>query len=358
MNEKEQTILQQIRTNPYITQQDLAERLKLSRSAVAGYISSLTKSGDIVGRAYVLNEDKKILCIGGANVDRKAKVEQDFQWKDSNPIHVSESVGGVARNIAENLSRLHVLTSLFTVTGFDQDSEKIWLSSSMIDRSASLQISGERTGTYTAVLNRENEMMFALADMDIYDSVSIDDLKKMKSHIRTADMLVVDTNFPKSVLQDIFDNVDNNQTLVVVPVSAKKINRLPDDLSNVDYMILNKGELEAITEKYSLQTSKNTHQKMSKLQKHGVKNVIVTHGKKGVDYLTSIGEFQSVEALPTTIKDVTGAGDAFAAGVLYAIHNDLSLADACKYGVRLAKITLETDESVAKKLDESIFSLE
>jgi len=358
MNEKERIILQLVRNNPYITQQDLAERLELSRSAVAGYISSLTKSGDIIGRAYILNKDKQILCIGGANVDRKAKVEQEFQWKDSNPVCVSESVGGVARNIAENLSRLDVLTSLFTVTGYDQDNEKIWLSSSMIDRSASLQINGERTGTYTAVLDSDNEMMFALADMDIYDSISIDDMNKVKSHIRTSDMLIVDTNFPKNVLQEIFHNKGKNQILAVVPVSAQKINRLPDVLSNVDFMILNKDELDAITKKNSLDISLNTEQKMTDLQKQGVKNVIVTQGKQGVFYLTASGEHGAVKALPATIKDVTGAGDAFASGVFYAIYNDLSLEDACKYGVRLAKFTLETEDSVAKNLDDTIFNLE
>ncbi|WP_233435283.1 winged helix-turn-helix transcriptional regulator [Cytobacillus kochii] len=43
MNEKEQQILNSIKDNPYISQSELADSLSISRSTVAGYISSLTK---------------------------------------------------------------------------------------------------------------------------------------------------------------------------------------------------------------------------------------------------------------------------------------------------------------------------
>ncbi|WP_280768701.1 carbohydrate kinase [Salipaludibacillus daqingensis] len=356
MNAKEQMIYELIRNNPYITQLELSERLNISRSAIAGYISSLTRSGDIVGRAYVLNEGKKILCVGGANIDRKAKLDQDFKWRDSNPVYVTESVGGVARNVAENLSRLHVSTSLFTATGYDQESEKMWLGSSMIDRSASLQKHGERTGSYTAVLDAENEMMFALADMDIYDSITLDDLNKVASHIRTASILILDTNFPENVLQEIIQNKRKEQLLAVVPVSAKKINRLPENLSNVDYLILNNDELDALVERFSINSALDVKEKMLELKKHGVKNIIVTLGKKGVYYVTKVEE-GFIEAVPAKVKDVTGAGDAFAAGFFYATFHEKTVLEACKHGLCLAKFTLETNDSVAKNLDETVFDL-
>ncbi len=70
--DKEQQILQHIRLNPFITQQELAGKIGISRSAVAGYIAALTKRGEIKGRAYILREDALVTCIGGANLDRKA----------------------------------------------------------------------------------------------------------------------------------------------------------------------------------------------------------------------------------------------------------------------------------------------
>ena len=47
-----------------------------------------------------------IICIGGANVDRKLYAKHEIANGTSNPVKSSRTVGGVARNIAENLGRL------------------------------------------------------------------------------------------------------------------------------------------------------------------------------------------------------------------------------------------------------------
>ena len=47
-----------------------------------------------------------LFCIGAANVDRKFYVHKDLVAETSNPVTSTRSIGGVARNIAENLGRL------------------------------------------------------------------------------------------------------------------------------------------------------------------------------------------------------------------------------------------------------------
>jgi pseudouridine kinase len=48
----------------------------------------------------------KVIVIGGANVDIKGRSSGAFIGGTSNPGDVMVSVGGVGRNIAENLARL------------------------------------------------------------------------------------------------------------------------------------------------------------------------------------------------------------------------------------------------------------
>ncbi|EEO9618315.1 winged helix-turn-helix transcriptional regulator, partial [Listeria monocytogenes] len=86
MNEKEEIIFNSIRKNPYISQQELADILDLSRPTVANLISGLIKKGRILGKAYILNEAKQIVCIGGANVDRKFYIKDKAQLATSNPV--------------------------------------------------------------------------------------------------------------------------------------------------------------------------------------------------------------------------------------------------------------------------------
>lgn len=65
-----------IKDNPFISQRELAEAIGLSRPSVANIISGLIQKEYVMGKAYVLNEDYPIVCIGAANVDRKFYVHK------------------------------------------------------------------------------------------------------------------------------------------------------------------------------------------------------------------------------------------------------------------------------------------
>lgn len=103
LNEKEKKILEIIRENPFITQQELADDIKLSRSATANLISGLVKKDYLLGKAYVLTEGEAIICIDGANVDRRYLIKDTLIQETSNNVHSRKNAGGVVRKIAENL---------------------------------------------------------------------------------------------------------------------------------------------------------------------------------------------------------------------------------------------------------------
>ena len=94
MNEKERLILKLIQDDPFISQNELAEKLNLSRPAVANYISSLMKKGEIIGRAYVLREDDSVVCIGGANDDSENHVKRTLTNGYIEPGYLLQSDGG------------------------------------------------------------------------------------------------------------------------------------------------------------------------------------------------------------------------------------------------------------------------
>src|SRR5689334_4028315 len=116
---KKQQLYEAIRANPFISQQELANLLGLSRSAVAGYIAGLIRERKLLGRAYVLPDRRPIVCVGAANLDRKLRSCAALALHTSNPASQSESFGGVARNIAENLARLGSTVALLTAIGAD-----------------------------------------------------------------------------------------------------------------------------------------------------------------------------------------------------------------------------------------------
>lgn len=349
--DKEMQILQHIRHNPFISQQELADLMGISRSAVAGYIAQLTKRGEIKGRAYVLREEGQIACIGGANLDRKARGKQRVRLHSSNPVTIMESCGGVARNIAENLGRLGCKTSLFTSIGEDKEGEWILQETKKhgVDISQVWRLPTQRTGTYTALLDIDGEMIVSLANMDIYDALTPEMFAEKWSHIAAAQAIFLDTNVPADCLAYIIERCRAESIpLFVDPVSSAKAKKLPQQLDGVEAILPNREEAELLAG-VSIGSIEECAEACRKIRERGVKHVVVTMGEQGIYYQTE-GISEHFAPYPTDVVDVTGAGDAFASGLLYGIVSGESFEMACRLGLAASALTLQTDQSVSPLL--------
>ncbi|WP_067725855.1 PfkB family carbohydrate kinase [Oceanobacillus damuensis] len=356
---KENQILHHIKINPFITQQELAAKVGLSRPAVANYIANLTRLGEIKGRAYVLKEESSIVCIGGANTDRKASSYQKVQLHSSNPVKITETCGGVARNFAENLSRLGHNTTLMTCVGNDREGE--WLLGETkkqgVDVSQVWILETKRTGTYTALLDVNGEMVVSMADMNIYDNITIEMIEEKWSYIVASQAIFLDTNIPEDCIHFIIQRCkDENIPLYINPVSSTKAKRLPTDLDGVELLILNQEEAQMMIGS-TINSADEFKMACEKLQKQGVNKVIIMMPNHGV-YYASQEESGHFPPLQTDIVDETGADDAFASCAIYGIMNGDSLSRACQLGLAGYSLTQQTERSVSTELrPEKIYTL-
>ena len=114
MTDREQEILEIIKENPMVSQQELADILNITRSSVAVHITNLMKKGYIKGKGYIISKSNFVTIIGGSNIDIQGAPNNDVVMFDSNPGKVDISLGGVGRNICENISKLGVNTKLLS----------------------------------------------------------------------------------------------------------------------------------------------------------------------------------------------------------------------------------------------------
>lgn len=357
MNEKETRIVELIRRDPFISQQDLADSLNVSRSAVAGYISSLSRQGIIKGRAYVMNEGPGIFIIGGANVDRKITLTKGVTMGDSNPASTENARGGVARNIAENLLNMGMNPRLFTILGQDQDGE--YLRNHAVDRGLDLSLAltniSESTGSYTAILDDRHDLILAAADMAIYDTVTPDDVTKAFRKAGKCEWIAADTNFSLETMQELLRQTANLEgtKLAVIPVSAQKLDRIPHQPDQIDLLILNHLEAKSLVKSWTGYDEDGTDELLRHLTDAGVNQVIITQGEKGVTLMNRGGSLKHINAPAADVVDVTGAGDAFSSGVLYGLSNGRILEEAVTIGLYAAKATLESTDTVTSKITEA-----
>ncbi|WP_223594577.1 carbohydrate kinase [Neobacillus bataviensis] len=352
MTEKEQTILDLIRKNPYVSQQELAQILGLSRPSIANIISGLIKKGNILGRAYILNESQHVICIGGANIDRKFHVKEKAQLGTSNPIYATQNAGGVARNIAENLGRLGLEVSLISTSGADKDWSIIEEASSLyMNLETVTQFPEKSTGSYTAVLDSTGELIIALADMEVYEAITPDLLLKHDVILSRSKCIMVDLNCPKETVQFLCHFAKSHDIpIVLIPVSSPKMNRLPDDLDGVTWLITNRDESESYFH-MEINNEEDWKNAVGKWLSLGIANVVITNGKKGsmIGNKTE-GIFQVPSIETKEIVDVTGAGDAFSSAVIYSWLEGKSLIEIAKAGSINASKTLQSSYTVRQDL--------
>jgi pseudouridine kinase len=349
---KKQQLLELIRANPFISQQELATSLGLSRSAVAGYIAGLIRERKLLGRAYVLPDRRPVTCIGAANLDRKLRSLAGIALRTSNPASQSESFGGVARNIAENLARLGTAVALLTATGKDSSGAALLAHAQSlgIDTGGTLQLADVASGTYTAVLDQDGEMVVALADMALYDRLDPAFVDSRQAQIAASALVVADLNLPLETVDAVIAQARRLETpLVLVAVSEPKMARLPRDLSGVRLLILNRGELAARVGR-ELSSETELDAAVLEVRAQGARELIVTRGAEGVLY-TRGSAIVRLYAHGADVVDVTGAGDAFAAAVCWSLMQDgEDLELACRRGLKLSALTLGVAETVHPRL--------
>lgn len=360
MNDKEAAIVMLLRKNPFLTQQEMADQLNMSRPALANIISGLTKRGVITGRAYILSEDNEVVCIGGANVDRKFHLKDTAQLGTSNPTASSVAVGGVARNIADNLGRLDHSIRLLTVAGNDADWQFIEQESApYMDVTAVGLLAGESTGSYSAVLGPDGELVIAMANMDVYEALSAEYIESNDRLIANAALAVMDLNCPKETVEYVKSRAQVHGTgLVIVPVSSPKMARMPDNLEGVTWFICNQDEAETYTGQ-SIQSDEDWQLAVQKLFEAGAENVVVTAGAKGVMAGKRGGEVKRYGALSgVVVEDVTGAGDAFVSGILHGHLEGMTTDEAIRCGLVNAAKTLESSYTVRPELSKAQLTIE
>ncbi len=145
----------------------------------------------------MITEDSPgVVVVGAASVDVKGKACAALLAATSNPGEIRTSVGGVARNVAENLGRLGVETTLLSAVGDDDRASLI------LERTARGGVSVDRvlrspdrqSGAYLAVLDSDGGLSISIDDMGIVELVTSQYIRANRDLFQEADMVFVDAN--------------------------------------------------------------------------------------------------------------------------------------------------------------------
>ena len=290
-----------------------------------------------------------VAAIGAANIDLLGFTEKPLQMRDSNPGRIESCLGGVARNISENLVRLGVSTSLITATGDDAGGAQIRESCRQmgIDVSHSLQVEGHPSSTYMAMMDEKGDMALALSDMRILDQLNVAHLETCRSLLETANALVIDAGLTTQVMAWLVSQWPEKR-LYLDPVSIGKCRRM-EQLTGQFYCIkmnrLEAGYLAGIT----IGNEADLKEAAGRIMRRGVQKLFITLGDQGVYFADAAGQGM-VPAVPLQPVNATGAGDAFTAAVVYGDLQGWSMEATARFAVGASAVALLSRHTVSESM--------
>jgi pseudouridine kinase len=283
-----------------------------------------------------------IACIGGAHLDRHGTLDAPLILGTSNPGAFRTDFGGVARNVAANLTALGCRVLLCSRVGADDAGRQVLsqpLDTSLITVSDQLP-----TATYTAILEPSGELVLGVADMAVYDELTPAVLAPTFDRLRDATFWFLDANLPLATIGWLLDTAGPIPTAVDA-VSVAKSQRLAALLPRIPYLFCNVAQAGALL----ADPPATALDAANRLRRAGVRAGIVSAGAAGVAVYDRTA-IRTLSALPAQPVDVTGAGDGLAAGVLYGLSRGLDLLAAARLGLAAAAITIESSNSTAAHL--------
>jgi pseudouridine kinase len=362
---REREIVDLLRAEPLLDAAAVAERIGSTRAAVSVHLSNLTRKGIVLGRGYLLRaETGSVLVVGGAVLDTKVRTAVPPVLGTSNPGTASATVGGVGRNIAENLARLGRPTVLVAAVGDDPAGDTVVQRTSAAGvECRHVVLSPHPTGTYAAVLDERGDLHIAVADMRATDELAVADLAVVPSLLGGADALVVDANLDATVIRWLLSAAqDAGVRSVFEPVSVAKATAAApvlDGSVRVHTITPNVDELAALVGHPVDDTMDAVRTAADELHDRGVVHVWVRRGTRGS--LLSMATPSDADgphgsravlvgAPEVEVADVTGAGDSMTAGYVHALLDGSDVVEAARYGQVLAALTCASADTVRADL--------
>jgi pseudouridine kinase len=247
---------------------------------------------------------------GGCHLDRHLYLQGEAVPGRTNPASQRIGIGGVAANIARHLAARGGQAHFTGVQPADEISALgTRLRAAGVDPNL-IPLEGEVPG-YTAIVAADGELVVGAASMALYDEVTPDMVLK---GIIGDGPLVIDANFPESVLQAICQAQPQTRPVFAAATSVAKVGRLAGCLARLDALVLNRSEAAVLA---------------GEAQVAGMACALAARLRPGGAVLVSDGGNQAALARgddcvtasppPLDLVRANGAGDAMAAALFWGL---------------------------------------
>lgn len=306
-------------------------------------------------------ENPYVVVVGATNVDIMITANEDFNSEQPLSGKVEMTLGGVGRNIALNLAKLGIPTTLITVMGNDAYAEEVKEEASQngIDLSHIVREEGT-SDSFVSIMDAEEEEEMAIDSTTFIQKLTPEKLKEKSTVINQAKLCIVDGNLSNESLE-FLTSEEITTPIYLDPGAEDKAEKVKPLLNRFYALKPNKDEAEIWSEQ-EINSVEDAENVCEELYQTGNEHVFLTLDDGDIVYRGDNGQshIQSKKVEPV---HTIGGGDAFMAGLVYGIFHELDVDESIKDGIAASSLTIQHEEIVrsdlsAEKVKDMIEELE
>lgn len=302
-----------------------------------------------------------IVVFGAVFVDIKGYPLTTYIPGGRNAGRVEQVHGGVSRNVVEDIANVELRPTFVSLV--DDDG----IGAGVIDKLRNHKVNVDYMqsvpngmGTWLAVFDHTGEVQAAISKRpDLSPVLELLD-EKGDEIFENADSIAIEIDMDKDIVKKIFTLAKKHGKKVYAVVSNMSIAAdRRDFIKESDCFVCNRQEAGILfTDNYDDKTIDEMKQILiRKVISAQIPCMIVTLGDMGAVYATSDGQCGYCPARKVLVKDTTGAGDAFFAGVTIGLTYGKSLDESCDIGAQLAASVIGSLENVCPRFLPTEFGL-
>ena len=294
-----------------------------------------------------------IVVIGATFVDIKGFPEDNYIPTGRNVGRVEYIHGGVARNVVEDIANVELRP---TFVGIVDDTPlgtdvKQKLARHKVNTDYVLTVP-DGMGTWLAVFDNNGDVAGSISKRP--NMLPILELLEEKGDeiFSHADSVVLEVDLDKEIVKKVFDLAEKHHKKIFALVSNMSIAaERRDFLQRFDCFICNQQEAGMLfLDDYTGKTQEEMCDILcEKVTRAKIPAMVVTMGAEGAVYATKRGDKGICPARKVQVKDTTGAGDAFCAGVSIGLTYGKTMGDAIEIGSMLAASVITSSENVCPR---------
>jgi len=303
-----------------------------------------------------------IVVIGATFVDIKGFPNDTYIPDGRNAGRIEYIHGGVARNVVEDIANMELRpTYIGIVDDTPMGADVVHKLNNHKVNTEYVQVRPDGMGTWLAVFDSDGNVAGSISKRPNLLPI-LDILEEQGEEIFSqADSVVLEVDIDKTTVKKVFELAEKHsvKTYAVVSNMSIAIERR-DFFQKFDCFICNEQEAGMLfLEDFSEKTPEELRDILAeKVQRAKIPSMVVTMGGKGAVYADLQGEKGFCPAKKVQVKDTTGAGDAFCAGVSAGLTYGKTLPEAVEIGTTLAASVIVSSDNVCPRFQPEELGLE